>query len=790
MTHRPTQQAVPPASNPARGVSLLALTAAATIASASPVTGPWPVSGPDDTVAVASAPLAGWYAAADSYEDSVEVRDINGTLVKTITKAEITALLPWMDLNGSQDGPDALAFSDSGRLLFIGVHDANSPSDGLGSDAILRYDTQLGILGVFARLEISAADAPWPHNSLAHFKGRLYTGLNGGIRTYRAQMNDTAGVDLGFTAGTPGAMVTGLTIDRTQSHLYAWWDGQLRRSSISSSPLSFASVGPIADVRGLAYGEWYGSPQNAGLYVLQNIASPAGSQVWFVPPAQARSQVAFNPIAYTTTSTEAHDICATAAGEMLIGTDEDAVRITDNADARLPFSAWAADEFAQVVKFGKGLISPSGEPSGWVIDADVQQGWTRFHPATPDGAAWVVLLLLMNDRINNDPAALPLVRDILERHAGLASDAIVPQRTSDGIYHHWIDPLTGAVKPGWDPEYATMSTMKIVLAAARAASFYPADYRVQRAARAIICGVSDWDLYFNASNDAMYLKALANGGPDPFSAAGAFHEGILFAEQAAAYGPPTSQTVYSHWLDRSRWPVAAFIAGRLITGNVAGVHLPAFVSLYPWLLISDYRSSVSWQTQIRYLRMSNMAWTDDNGPRFNTVFSAGTTKSEWGGYNADSLTNHPGDISTFTSLMAFVPGPNGADTAPAVGAYNAYRRGARQTFLSGASILYRRSAVDTAYAPNSAGLPDVALGALGLAELLSPGAVSAVLTGPYPACPVCPSDVNFDGFSDALDYDQFVTWFLAGAIESDFNADGFSDAIDYDGFITAWLAGC
>jgi hypothetical protein len=49
------------------------------------------------------------------------------------------------------------------------------------------------------------------------------------------------------------------------------------------------------------------------------------------------------------------------------------------------------------------------------------------------------------------------------------------------------------------------------------------------------------------------------------------------------------------------------------------------------------------------IRMNHMGWTDDFSPRFMTVFSAGTTAPAWGGYNADSLSYHPGDVTTFTS---------------------------------------------------------------------------------------------------------------------------------------------
>lgn len=55
----------------------------------------------------------------------------------------------------------------------------------------------------------------------------------------------------------------------------------------------------------------------------------------------------------------------------------------------------------------------------------------------------------------------------------------------------------------------------------------------------------------------------------------------------------------------------------------------------------------------------------------------------------------------------------------------------------------------------------------------------------------CAADVNLDGFIDAIDYDLFITAWLASDLFADYNGDEFVDAIDYDAFINDWLAaGC
>src|SRR4029077_6754122 len=85
------------------------------VAVAGPVTSPWAVNGPDDTAGVAASALSGGGARSGAREGHVAGRDVNQTLVRTITRAEILSFFPWMNLDGGPDGPDALAFSDSGR---------------------------------------------------------------------------------------------------------------------------------------------------------------------------------------------------------------------------------------------------------------------------------------------------------------------------------------------------------------------------------------------------------------------------------------------------------------------------------------------------------------------------------------------------------------------------------------------------------------------------------------------------------------------------------------------------
>lgn len=739
---------------------------------AQPVLSPWPVTDEDDTVAVAAAPFGGFFAAADSFGDRVEVRDVRQTVLRTITRAEMQALLPWMALDGGPDGPSALAFTASGKSLFILVHDDTLPPDSQGSDGVLRYDLATDSLSLFARLDLFDRGDQWPYLAAAHHRAILYVGsASGQIKAYLANAAANTGSLLATWMLPTGGAIRGLTVDRDLGVMFAANPTGIYRATLTNNfgtPPTWTLVATGSDIRDLAWGDTFGGLSNRGLYILSGAG--AGSRVDFVSATNAYLPSPTTPFLYLAGPGQLwHALDASGDGRLFLGQSEDAGTISDASDARLGFDAWIADEFAQVVTFGRGLISPDGEPAGWVIDGDTIPSQPRFHPATPDGAAWTILLLLANDAIHGDPQAQAQVRAVLTRYGGLAPDGIAPSRTSDGVFRHWIDPTNGATKPGWDPEFATMSTMKMVVAASRAMDLFADDPQIARAASRIIFRTRNWDAYIQGGTQALYLKGLASGGPDTATPLRPFHEGILYIAEASAYGGAASDAAYSAWLNRGLWPAASYVPSLPITVITAGSHESAFISIYPAILLPEYRADSAWRSQLSSIRWSNGAWTDDFAPRYMTVFSAGTTRSDWGGYHADTLGSHTGDITTFTSLMGLAAF---ADPTPAAQAYHAYRKGARQAFRTGANILYRRSDVDRSYTPNSAGLPDVALGALALAELIQPGVIDEVLSRAFTPREMCPVDLNSDG---AITIDDVYAVTLS---PTDLNGDGIADAQD------------
>jgi len=755
----------------ALALTCLALTGSPVLAS--PVTEAW-VGPPGD--AVAASALSGWYASAATATDTIEFRDIRGALQNSFDRAFLQSRLPWMTLDASGDGPSALAFSDSGRLAFVLVHDDQTPGD-----AILRIDTDTWDVTTFAMAEFSDDTSGDANTALAFYEGTLIAaGDPGELRVYRAMRNDTTGV-LIRTRPT-GLPVSALAVDRDSERLFVASVGLVLQTNAPDATDAFGTAAVLGNVRALAHSPAFGftfpTAGGKGLYALD-----ADGDVHWISSGTS--------LVYTSLP-GATDLSATACGRLLVANPSGNAWLSESLDGRLDFESWVLDEFDQVVTYAKGLISPDGEPSGWVIDADVITGGTRFHPATPDAACWALLLLMVNEELNADPAAKGLITQIMRRYAGLEPGG-QPGWSADGMIRHWCDPFsaTGNEKPGWPDEWATFSTMKMILGASRVVQRYPNDPDIREAASAILNQtdpVQTFDEYVRPTTHYVPLVSLGSS-PNLSVLNRPYSEAILFVDQAADLGT-SSQVGYDAWFNRSTSPSASYLVGRPVSVSSSNNFQAAFLTLYPMLTIQEYRDDPAWQDQVRDLLASHAAWTDDHAPRWFTVFSAGTTKPIWGGYNADSLTNHPGDVSTFTNLMAFAGARNGGRTDPAVAAYHAYRRGARQGWESGASMLYRRSNVDTTYSPNTAGLPDVGIGALGLAELIRPGVIEDVLTGDYAYITACPADMNGDGIVDNADIGAFVSLFLAQDPGADFTGDGIIDNADIGAFVAAFLSGC
>jgi hypothetical protein len=568
---------------------------------------------------VAAAQYAGHYAVADN---DIEINRIDESVVDTVDASEIEALLTGAGIN-------AMAFTPSGRQLFVSVN-------GTSSDSVLAYNAGTGVLRNFATgLNLASSNEKL---GLAHFKGELFVGTSAGeIRRYAADLNDATGSyngSISFSGGDAGRPVRSIAVDIQDQMLYVASPDNLYRLNPTNSVMTqIATVSNIVDI---TVGRTYGTTGQGGLTILQN----SGSQrvLHLVSNTELQSGGSVTPSAYYETGNAVPAIAATACGRLLVAGTSPSM-LSDTNDTRMSFMEWVADEFDQNVLMAKSLCWQDGGLTGMVQNSATRTGKNRGSVSSPDSAFWVVNQLIMSDEVNGDPEAQAMVREIVKRHATL-------EVNTDGQWYHWYDANDGLLSWG-GPDYETScySTMKGVHMAIRAKAYYPNDSEIVDAANTIIGKlrnqrdyVRDFGKFASPADD---LGPVIDGHrPAPYQ------EIHLFGELMAAGEPMCENGYLDYWRYRDNHTYDYELPDEpIVRKNAAG-----FWRMYDQATISSCRDDAEWQQEFKNFYALFAGWTDDNTPEHLTAFSAGSTPS---GYSADKYTSHPGTVNSFGTVIGF-----------------------------------------------------------------------------------------------------------------------------------------
>ena len=680
------------------------------------VTEPWRHESGSTVTLVAVSPLAGVYATASRAQDVIEIRDIRQALLDTITAERIREAMPWADLSGETCGPCSLAFTGSGRQIFMGVCSGGGfAADGQPKDALLAYNLNTKQLRVFDRLLLDGAPKASVRYGLAHFKGELFAGSGNGLHRYAAQRNTVSGDPIESLVPPDSPIVTGLAVDFADAKLYVSTPGRLYRADLKAPRLSLgAPISSIDGIKAITFGRTYGPPETNGLYVLRNNGSQ--STLLFAPTSRMRAGGSLDLTPYATFGSDLADIAATACGRMLLATASPCV-MSDKRDRHLSFDAWVQDEFDQYVKAIKACCWPDGlVPEGFLVRKIVRSGEDRPLGPVADLSGWAIYMLLADYLVNRDPEAEDLIRLILQRHAGLHPDGKGGVRTIDGHFFRNYDQSGDPV----DENGSIYTTMKLLPAAYKAAEIFPNNADVLRCKEFLRATMK-------RSSDVLKANARLTWQSDDHGPIAknnrAWNETWIWADLAAAQDPIATRGYAQSLYDRNdipRWD------DWLKDEPVMKSDHAAFIIFGGALILKHHRTG-GWLDLYRNYYACSMAAGDDMGAPFFTAFSAGHQPNS-PGYYADGPSDHPNDIIHFPAVCGL--GMMG-DRSPVGGAYMAYREGLRRK-MEGSSrhpeidMLTRWSMKDPSYVMPSIGIADFHFGIFGLAETLRPGVVESL----------------------------------------------------------------
>ncbi|MBK1791685.1 Ig-like domain-containing protein [Persicirhabdus sediminis] len=676
----------------------------------------WPFSSDKPAEIVAAARIAGAYAAASPQGNyAVEIRDIRGQMIQSFTRDEL-AKAAGVSLSSSSSGPSALAFTASGRQLFISVQGDN------GKGAVVSFNINTKKTERFLSNIALNTSGSFQKTALAHQAGILYLSTaQGEIINYKADRNDKTGKQLSkvtLPAQEPSKMVTSMAVDDIDGILYLSTAETLYAAPCQKD-LKLYKFYSIKNIQSISFTRSYGNDNKEGLFILQRAGDRAA--LLHLPATSLRAR---QPVAnyYAVVTQPWIDIAATSGGKILTASSDSPLSMTsDRYDQKMDFEEWLRDEFNQYIVLAKNNLWPGDTPEGWVNSAC---GTMYFGIKGHTGSAgWQSLMFILDEEINGATDTEEIIEKIITRYAGLHPDGLKPKLIEGHLLYDY-NIKTGDGGRDFSDIYEMIKFMR---AAVYAKHRYPDNKviaagidKVNRDIKNVAERIREYGIV-TMSNDQHGPKFSdwnrpRRSGPN-------YQESYMYAEMAAAIDHTSTQPYVDFLHDVDKVPHGSeYLKGE---PTIHWGH-PMFVPTYGHIIFRNYRQSPKWRQDFINFCMGFSAWSDDQAPHYLGAFSAGNFGD---GFEASSLRKTTNTLTHFPSLLA-----RGiySDAVAVAGAYMAYREDKRDHMYSfsdkpGAHMLGRHSNEKLIWSHSRWGMVDVHFGAHGLAELIQPGIIDSAI---------------------------------------------------------------
>lgn len=398
-------------------------------------------------------------------------------------------------------------------------------------------------------------------------------------------------------------------------------------------------------------------------------------------------------------------------------------------------------------------ITSAIQPTGLVRDSlTLDPAVPPVHPATPDAAGFALLGLCAADRLGLVADAESVIESILSAYAG-HTPGVIPDRSADGHWVHFMDVNTGAYASGWDNTYSTIGSALFVSGALFAKNHFAGNAAIADLADELF-DTTNFNAAIHPSLDGRVYLGMAPGGGGLPGELGPWNEYALVFSLALREADNTRAQATAHlWLDPGSVPLIHYRDIPTLTDNPSAF-APAFWVQQQHFFSADFATSAAFENHFASHRQADALYCAmDLGQDYRYGLTAGVDPT---GYFADRMYNHH-DVFAPEAVAAW------GDLDTMLEFVEAQPPWSDPRFRYG---LTRVSSTDPNWIPYDAGLVDHLFLMFGLVESVEP----LFFKQRQPFQP----DADGDGLAD--DYDNCPD--VSNRLQDDADGDGVGDACD------------